>query len=125
MESAAGNVDCGGEAVTTDALSSASPLARELYKEVLRALKPLGSFKEEVKKTSIHLTRRSAFAGVHPRKESLLLTIKAAQPIHSKRIVKSEQVSKSRWHEEVKLAAAGDIDAELLGWLHDAYELCA
>ena len=92
---------------------------------MLRALKPLGAFKEEVKKTSIHLARKSAFAGVHPRKEQLLLTIKAAQPICSKRIVKSEQVSKSRWHEEVKVAVVGDIDAELLGWLRDAYELCA
>ena len=111
--------------MTPNALSSASPVARELYQELLRALKPLGSFKEEVKKTSIHLARNSAFAGVHPRKEHLLLTIKAAKPIRNKRIVKSEQVSKSRWHEEVKLAAAGDIDAELLGWLRDAYELCA
>jgi len=117
-------VERGDKAVTPDALSTASPAARELYKELLRALKPLGSFKEEFKKTSIHLTRRSAFAGVHPRKEYLLLTIKAAQPIRSKRIVKSEQVSKSRWHEEVKVAD-GDIDAELLGWLRDAYELCA
>ncbi|MBI2681335.1 MAG: DNA replication protein DnaC [Candidatus Solibacter usitatus] len=115
----------GGEAMTPDALSTASPVARELYKELLRALKPLGSFKTEVKKTSIHLARKSAFAGVHPRKEHLLLTIKAAKPIRNKRIVKSEQVSKSRWHEEVKVAAAGDIDAELLGWLRDAYELCA
>lgn len=111
--------------MTPDALSTASPLARELYKELLRALKPLGSFKAEVKKTSIHLARSSAFAGVHPRKEYLLLTIKAAKPIGNKRIVKSEQVSKSRWHEEVKLAAAGDFDAELLGWLRDAYELSA
>ena len=117
-------MECGDKAVTPDALSTASPAARELYKELLRALQPLGSFKEEFKKTSIHLTRRSAFAGVHPRKEYLLLTIKAAKPIRSKRIVKSDQVSKSRWHEEVRVAD-GDIDAELLGWLRDAYELCA
>ena len=91
MESAARDVERGGEAVTPDALSSASPVARELYMELLRALKPLGSFKQEVKKTSIHLARKSAFAGVHPRKEHLLLTIKTAKPIRNKRIVKSSR----------------------------------
>jgi Domain of unknown function (DUF5655) len=67
--------------MTPNALATASPLARELYKELLGALKPLGSFKKEVKKTSIHLTRKSAFASVHPRKEYLILTIKASEPI--------------------------------------------
>ena len=107
-----------------DALSSASPVARALYEELLHALAPFGAFEVEVKKTSIHLVRSSAFAGVHPRKRHLLLTIKAAAPISSGRIVKMQQVSKNRWHLDVKLAVAGDIDAELLGWLREAYEIC-
>jgi hypothetical protein len=76
-----------------------------------------------VKKTSIHLVRSSAFAGVHPRKQHLLLTIKAAAPIPSGRIVKTEQVSANRWHLDVKLAVPGDIDTELLAWLREAYLL--
>src|ERR1035437_467725 len=107
-----------------DALSSASPVARALYEELLHALAPFGAFEVEVKKTSIHLVRSSAFAGVHPRKQHLLITIKAAAPISSGRIVKTEQVSKNRWHLNVKLAVAGGIDAELLGWLHAAYAIC-
>jgi|ERR1035437_1607058 hypothetical protein len=66
-----------------DALSSASPVARALYEELLHALAPFGAFEVEVKKTSIHLVRSSAFAGVHPRKQHLLITIKAAAPIPS------------------------------------------
>jgi hypothetical protein len=107
-----------------DALSSASPVARALYEELLHTLAPLGAFETEVKKTSIHLVRSSAFAGVHPRKRHLLVTIKAAAPISSGRIVKTEQVSKNRWHLDVKVAVAGDIDAELLGWLREAYAIC-
>lgn len=107
-----------------DALSAAGPASRELYKKLLSALRPLGPFREEVKKSSIHLVRGSAFAGVHPRKQHLLLTIKAAGAIRSPRILKSEQVSKNRWHLEVKLTTAGDFDAELLSWLRDAYDLC-
>ena len=107
-----------------DALSSASPVALALYEELLHAIAPFGAFQAEVKKTSIHLVRSSAFAGVHPRKHHLLLTIKAAAPIPSGRIVKTEQVSANRWHLDVKVAVAGDIDAELLGWLQEAYQMC-
>jgi hypothetical protein len=34
-------------------------------------------------------------------------------------------VSANRWHLDVKLAVAGDIDAELLAWLRAAYDLAA
>ena len=110
---------------TGNALSDASPVSRELYKQLLTALRSIGPFEKEIKKTSIHLVRGTAFAGVHPRKQSLLITIKASKPIRSARVAKAEQVSKNRWHLDVKLSAAGEIDAELLGWLREAYDLCA
>jgi hypothetical protein len=64
-----------------DAVSPAGPVSRELYQTLLQALAPIGAFEIEVKKTSIHLVRRSAFAGIHPRKQHLMVTIKAGQPI--------------------------------------------
>ena len=48
---------------------------------------------------------------------------KSDRPIDSPRIVKSEQTSARRFHHEVKLAQARDLDAELRGWLKAAYEL--
>jgi hypothetical protein len=107
-----------------DALFSSRPVSRDLYGNLLTSLSTLGSFQEEVKKTCIHLVRKSAFAGVHPRKEHLILTIKSAAPIRSSRVVKSEQASANRWHLDVKVATAGEIDRELIGWLRGAYELC-
>jgi hypothetical protein len=106
-------------------LEKQDAVSRQLYLGLLAAIKPLGEFREEVKKTSIHLVRGSAFAGVHPRKNALMLTIKADQPIKSARVAKAEQVSKNRWHLDVKLAASSDIDRELLAWLRQAYEICA
>ena len=105
-------------------LTAAGPDSSQLYTALLKAIKPLGPFREEVKKTFIHLVRKSAFAGVHPRKANLIVTIKSATPIASARIAKSEQVSKSRWHIDIKLTATSDIDAQLLG-LREAYVLCA
>lgn len=72
----------------TDALVALGPASRQLHKQVRGG---------------------SAFAGVHPRKQHLLL--------------KTEQVSKNRWHLDLKLTAPGEIDAELLGWPREAYDL--
>ena len=94
-----------------------------LWDRTLDAMEPLGEFREEMKKTSVHLVRGSAFAGVHPRKQHLLLTIKAMKPIRSSRVLKTEQVSKNRWH-EAKLATEKDINGMLRGWLREAYDLC-
>ncbi len=111
--------------MSSNVLSTASPESVALYHHLVQALRPLGPFKEEVKKTSVHLSRNSAFVGVHFRKSHLLVTIKSAQPIESSRIVKTEQVSRNRWHCESKVAAPGEVDAELLGWAEIAFGLCA
>jgi hypothetical protein len=108
-----------------NALTAASPTSLAIYKQLLAKLAPFGPFREEIKKTSIHLARKSAFAGVHPRSQHLLLTIKAEKPIRSPRVTKAEQVSKSRWHLDVKLSNLEEIDGELLSWLRQAYDLGA
>ena len=106
-------------------LTSASPRAQHLYRSLLNALRPMGSFQEEMKKTSVHLVRGSAFVGVQLRREYLIITIKSAKPIRSARITKVEQVSKNRWHNEVRVSTDADFDRELLTWLKGAYSLCA
>jgi hypothetical protein len=110
-------------APTPTALDAAGPVALQLYQDLLAALRGLGPFEVEVKKTSIHLVRKTAFAGVAPRKAHLVLTLKSDRPVASPRIFKSEQTSASRWHHEVKITAAEQIDAELLAWLRAGYEL--
>jgi hypothetical protein len=98
-------------------------VVRDTFDRVLATLRDIGPFQVETKKTSIHLTRGVAFAGVHPRKSYLYLNIRLDRPIHSDRIAKSEQVSKHRFHNEVKLSTPEEVDAELVSWLRDAYSL--
>ena len=101
------------------------PSALQTYDALAAALRSFGPFVEEPKKTSIHLARKSAFAGVHPRKAAILLVIRTSAPIDSPRIRKLERVSANRWHNEMLLCAPAEIDAELVGWLRQAYELSA
>jgi Domain of unknown function (DUF5655) len=94
-----------------------------IYDRLLAVLSEFGPFSEEPKKASIHLVHTTGFAGVHPRKRSLTLNLRTDRPLASARIVRVEQVSKNRYHNEIKLERPTDIDAELMGWLREAYML--
>ena len=96
---------------------------RAVYDRLVAAAEKFGEVAQDAKKTSIHLNRRTAFAGVAVRKDCIVLTIKADGPIASPRVFKSEQTSAKRFHHEVKLSTVKDVDAELRGWLKAAYEL--
>ena len=100
-------------------------VVREIYDELLTKLREIGPIHVEPKKTSIHLNNRSAFAGVATRKTYLLLNIKSDHPLASPRIHKAEQISASRYHQEIKLEKVADVDQELIVWLQAGYKLSA
>lgn len=96
---------------------------RDTYDRILEVLRDLGPFEAQPKKTSIHLAHSVGFAGIHPRKTYLYLNLRSDRAIDSPRVVKTEQVSKNRYHTEIKLSSPDDVDAELVGWLGDAFAL--
>ena len=106
-----------------DHFTGKDPSVRVLYNGLLKMLRTFGPIIEEAKKTSIHLVRASALAGVETRKSYILLNIKANHKIDSPRVAKREQVSAHRIHHLVHLDSPSDLDAELEGWLREAYLL--
>ena len=96
---------------------------RTTYAAIVKAARGFGPVREEPKKTSIHLVRKTAFAGVATRRAALILTLKSASDITSPRIRKRERASANRWHLEVELATPAEVDREVRDWLHRAYEL--
>jgi Domain of unknown function (DUF5655) len=100
-----------------------APAVWTIYQQILGAASAFGPFAQEPKKTSIHLVRKSAFAGVSTRKAALILTLKSATDIRSRRIVKREQASANRWHLEIRLDDPKQVDAELKAWLKKAIAL--
>ena len=99
------------------------PQVRATYDKIVKVARAYGRVGEEAKKTSIHLTRRTAFAGVATRKTAIILTLKAAADIDNARIIKHEQASANRWHLNVRLEHPGDVDATVVGWIKQAYGL--
>jgi len=96
---------------------------RATYRRVLAAACAFGPVTEQAKKTSIHLVRRTAFAGVATRRSSLILTLKSSTDIRSPRIEKREQTSPNRWHVDIRLEEPAQVDRQLTTWLKAAYEL--
>ena len=98
-------------------------IVKAIYDRILSDARTFGPVTEEPKKTSIHLVNKSAFAGVMTRRNALILNIKSAAPIRDARIKKSEQLSASRFHQEVKLTSPDEVDSVLVGWLKEAYAI--
>ena len=103
--------------------TKASAGVRATYDALIKAARVLGKVREEPKKTSIHLVRKSAFAGIATRRDALILTLKASEALRSPRVERSERASANRWHHEVRLRTPSDVDRELRAWLERAYEL--
>ena len=100
-----------------------NPLVKSIYEKILAESRKFGPVIEEPKKTSIHLVRKSAFAGVTTRKNVLILNIKSEIPIKHRRILKTEKLSASRFHQELRLTSPKQVDTLLIGWLLEAYAL--
>jgi len=100
-----------------------APEVKGTYAEILEAARNLGPVREEAKKMSIHLVRKTAFAGVATRKTALILTLKSGSDLPSSRVTKRERASANRWHLEIRLDAPDQVDRELVGWLKNAYDL--
>jgi hypothetical protein len=109
---------------TVDALfAGKDPSVRRTYDRILEVLRAVGEVREDAKKSSIHLVRATGSAGVHPRKSALVLNIRLDRPLQSDRLLKSERVSANRYHNELRLQAPEDVDAEIEAWLRAAYDL--
>jgi hypothetical protein len=109
---------------TVDALfAKSTPAVRATYEAILKASRALGKVVVEPKKTSIHLVRSSAFAGIATRKDAVILTVKAAGAIRSPRVHRSERTSANRWHVEFRLESPSEVDRDVRAWLKDAYDL--
>ena len=119
----AASMTSGNSPAVNDHFKDKDSALRPIYDVLLTAVRKFGPVGEDPKKTSIHLTCKTAFAGIQVRKGCLIVTIKADAPIDSPRVFKSEQASVHRYHHQVKLSSANDVDGELRGWLKQAYDL--
>lgn len=107
----------------SDHFVNKDPSTRALYEQLISLVRTFGPIEEDPKKTSIHINRKTALAGVETRRNNLLLTIKSDHLIQSPRVEKVEQISPRRVYHKVRITSPTDFDEELTNWLQDAYSL--
>lgn len=105
-----------------DHLEGKDPITPLIYKKLIKEVQKFGLVKIEPKKASIHLVNRFSFVGVYVRKNNLNLEIHLNHKLKSKRIQKVEQASANRFDHLVQINSPAEVDAEILGWLKEAYE---
>ena len=99
------------------------PAVRSLARQLVRKMMSEAGSRIEPKTGSIHICRKSAFAGLHPRRNAVLLNLRTGKPIESERIRKVERVSANRFHNEMLLELPEQLDSELDGWIREAASL--
>ena len=108
-----------------DAIARADPTLQRVYERLLGVARTLGPVIEERGERSSLLRSRGGFLGVHPKRDRLDLQIVTDHPIRAARVTKIDPVSARRFHIHVRLTSEKEVDAELLGWLREAYDLMA
>ena len=105
-----------------DHLQGKDPIVPLIYKKLIKEVNQFGLVRIEPKKASIHLMNRFSFVGIYVRKNNLNLEIHLNHKVKSKRIQKVDQVSANRFDHMVQINSPTEVDAEILGWLTEAYE---
>lgn len=100
-----------------------APEVRALVRTLIERALALPGTAADPKGTCLHLNRRVAFAGLHPRRNALFLNLRTSAPIESPRIRRLERASANRYHNELLVASVDEIDDELMGWIAAAHAL--
>jgi uncharacterized protein DUF5655 len=108
-----------------DALARADPALQRVYARLLERAQALGPMTEERGAQSVLLRSRGGFLGVHPKRECLDLQIVTDHVIRAARVTKVDPISARRFHVHVRITTETEVDAQLMGWLRDAYDLMA
>ena len=103
--------------------AGSEPAVRRLATQLIARMTKEAGVRIEPKNASIHVCRKSAFAGLHPRKSAILLNLRTRVPLDSPRIRKVERVSANRFHNELLLESPEALDEELFGWIREAAEI--
>jgi Domain of unknown function (DUF5655) len=98
---------------------------RAAFDAVKRALSGFGPYEIVPLKTMVVLRIGSNFGGLVFGKTYLDASFFLTRQLRHARVLRIEQMSASKVAYRVRVSARGDVDAELIAWLQQAYVECA
>jgi hypothetical protein len=116
------------EVSTPEEVFRDSPEGLQLYREVYRLLEAMVPVSVQTTKSQIAFRHRRAFAYVWNPVRYIrsnvpaVLSIGLPRRLHSDRFKEIVHPSPSVWLHHMELRSAADLDAEVAGWLREAYD---
>ena len=97
--------------------------ARALYDALFSAISEFGEIDVYVGKYNLTIRRLTTFLSVMVEKDHLTLVFISSEPVDEFPVYQHHQHSAHRFSNVVKVEAFEEIDAQLLRWLRQAWEL--
>jgi hypothetical protein len=95
----------------------------DVQQTLMKVLDSLGTYKTERKKSSVHVVRKRAFIGIHPRKSYLGVNIVLDRAKAFPPASKVERVSANRFHHFYKITRKQEMNKSFSRLLKEAYKL--
>ena len=104
-------------------LENKSPQVRNIYEKLSRSVRKFGTVRVSATKSSIMCVSKSTFAAVKPKQEWIDLEFLLDEKVEQYPIHKTFRANKSRVAHFVRLENPRDVNARLLFWLKQSYDL--
>jgi hypothetical protein len=101
------------------------PKAQAVYDQLIRKLEEFGPLRMDAVKTSVNLIAKRHLGGVRALKDGVRIGFVLERKVTGPRVLRSEWVGGSKYAHSVKLTSPAELDAQLLAWLKEAYDLAA
>jgi hypothetical protein len=103
--------------------AKAEPHLRALYSQIEAILEALGPFDVAPTKSGITMRAKRSFAAVKVQRQALRVEFLLPRVLKNSRMRKTEVLSPRLVAHHLEVRSVADLDAELRGWLKEAYAL--
>jgi hypothetical protein len=104
-------------------LDAAPPAVRRIYERIIRALRAEGPLQIAPTKTSINLLSGTSLGGISLHKTHVNLGFVLTRRLEHPRVAWVLRLSPRSYAHRVRVGAEAEVDAQLLGWLREAYQV--
>ena len=107
---------------TVESFFGKRPDLRPLFDAVVGAVERFGTIRIDASPSGINIAARSHFCGAKVTRDGLRVGFLLRRPLASPRVIHREPLGRGRVAYRVLLKGRRDLDAELRGWLREAFD---
>jgi hypothetical protein len=104
-------------------LDKVPPKVRAIYRAVMRSLRACGPVQVAPTRSGINLLSRTSLGGIRLHRSHASLGLVLTRRLDNPRVASVFQISPRSFLHKVVLHSTAEVDAELRGWLREAYQV--